>query len=438
MSLLKIINKHFLDIRQGGSLVLFRKIKTLFLYQVNFSKLILNSVWAIPTVIIIRCLKPWVLIRIGTISSDRIGHFVPDVSLRWAEFKGKLTNHIDLYWLPNHTCNNQWETMVRRNFNVAWFFYYLYKWNKLFPGGLKHHIPHNTSRFRDTGGLIAKTGAHLEFLQEEENKAKNWMKKQGWKDKDPFVCLLVRDSSFLDSGDNQGKWNYHNYRDTSLENYIPAIEWLADQGIWVFRMGKIMKKPLLTNHPHIIDYSFHEDKCDFLDIWLFARCTLCISTGTGPDMISQIYQRPILMLNYIPLRGIWTWCNITTYPKHLFWGNSSKELSLIEQLNKYPFVMSQDYQKAKIRIVDLNEEEILEAVMEKWSMLKGTWEPQPGDKERQEEFWRQLKTCKEYKSEIFNSPAFSKQFGFIHPNARFGYSFLRRNPKFLEIKDSSR
>ena len=53
------------------------------------------------------------------------------------------------------------------------------------------------------------------------------------------------------------------------------------------------------------------------------------------------------MLNYIPIRGIWTWCDTTTYPKHLFNINSNKEISLEEQLNRYPFSFSQDYQKAK-------------------------------------------------------------------------------------------
>ena len=418
-------------------MVLNRKMKIFFYYQLNFSKLIINSIWAIPTIIILRCLNNLVLIRIGTISSDRIGHFVPDASIRWAEIQEKMKNHIDLFWLPKSTCNSQWETMVRRNFNVSWLFYYLYKWNRLLPGGEKNNIPHNKTRFRDTSGLISKTGAKLEFLSDEENKAKNWMKKIGWKEGDPFVCLLVRDSSFLNSENKQGEWNHHNYRDSYIETYMPAIKWLADQGIWVFRMGKIMGTPLSTNHSHIIDYAFNNEKSDFLDVWLFAKCTLCISTGTGPDTISQIFQRPILMLNYIPIRGMWTWCDTTTYPKHLFNINSNKEISLEEQLNRYPFSFSQDYQKAKIRIVDLTEEEILEAVAEKWSMLEGTWIPQAGDHERQSEFWRQLKTCKEYKCGVYNSPAFSKQFGYIHPKARLGYSFLRRSPEFLEKKYTS-
>ena len=46
------------------------------------------------------------------------------------------------------------------------------------------------------------------------------------------------------------------------------MEWLADQGVWVLRMGKIMERPIPTEHPRIVDYAFEPNKSDFLDIWL--------------------------------------------------------------------------------------------------------------------------------------------------------------------------
>ena len=47
------------------------------------------------------------------------------------------------------------------------------------------------------------------------------------------------------------------------------------------------------------DINYLSDKNDFMDIWLFAHCTACISTGTGLDLLSVVYNRPILLLNYI-------------------------------------------------------------------------------------------------------------------------------------------
>jgi len=51
------------------------------------SRLLVNllySVWAIPCVLIIRLLRPIILIRIGTFFSGRIGHFAIDSGMQWA------------------------------------------------------------------------------------------------------------------------------------------------------------------------------------------------------------------------------------------------------------------------------------------------------------------------------------------------------------------
>jgi hypothetical protein len=36
------------------------------------------------------------------------------------------------------------------------------------------------------------------------------------------------------------------------------------------RMGRIAAKPIPIRHRRVVDYAFHPDRSDFLDIWLFA------------------------------------------------------------------------------------------------------------------------------------------------------------------------
>ena len=45
---------------------------------------ILHGIWAIPVVGIIRIISPVLLIRLGTLRSDRIGHFVADAGQQFA------------------------------------------------------------------------------------------------------------------------------------------------------------------------------------------------------------------------------------------------------------------------------------------------------------------------------------------------------------------
>ena len=132
---------------------------------------------------------------------------------------------------------------------------------------------------RDKHGLLSKTSKQMSFLQEEENEAKAWLRNHGWKDGMPFVCLLVRDSAYL-IRDPIHKWTkehsyYHTYRDSDILTYVQAAEYLAEQGIWVLRMGKIPEEPIPIQHPKIIDYAFHPENNDLLDVWLFANCDFC-------------------------------------------------------------------------------------------------------------------------------------------------------------------
>ena len=79
------------------------------------------------------------------------------------------------------------------------------------------------------------------------------------------------------------------------------MEWLADEMVWVLRMGKLMHKPISSNHPRIIDYAFHPERSELLDIWLFANCTGCISTSTGIDSVSHMYGIPMLFVNQMSI-----------------------------------------------------------------------------------------------------------------------------------------
>ena len=50
----------------------------------NFFKLPFY-IFAIPMILLIRLIRPWILIRLGSISSQRIGHFAGDVEVYLCE-----------------------------------------------------------------------------------------------------------------------------------------------------------------------------------------------------------------------------------------------------------------------------------------------------------------------------------------------------------------
>ncbi|SVE51594.1 uncharacterized protein METZ01_LOCUS504448, partial [marine metagenome] len=69
MGMMQFIKGHAKDFQQGGTTV--SKIKLLFREIFKLPLYIL----AIPTVLIIRLIRPWLLVRLGGLISTRIGHF---------------------------------------------------------------------------------------------------------------------------------------------------------------------------------------------------------------------------------------------------------------------------------------------------------------------------------------------------------------------------
>lgn len=376
----------------------------------------LNAAWAIPAVLLIRILKPFVHIRVGLLRADRMGHYPQDTAEWCARLQMSETNIIELFWSENYS-NLQWKKMVDRSpLRVYDCLKYVAFWNKKIPGGRNHSRLGSLTKSRDIEGLYQQYDVKIPFLDQENDKAKKWLMSQGWTEGEPFVCLLVRDDAYLNQCSlhkNNNDWSYHNYRNSDLDTYIKATEWLAGQGVWVLRMGKMVQKPFKTKHPRIIDYAFNNQKSDLLDVWLFANCSAVISTGTGIDAVSEVYGVPIIFVNILPLRYIHSYSYSTWVSKRLYWRANNKALTLIESI-KYSFLHSSQYDDYGIEIVDLSENEILASVKEFWSRINGEYHETEKVKALQNKFWKTLKSY----------PGFSEFQGTIHSKCSVDSTWL--------------
>jgi len=212
-------------------------------------------------------------------------------------------------------------------------------------------------------------------------------------------------------------WSYHNYRDSDIDTYLPAIQWLAEQGVWVIRMGRLVARPLPSGMRHVIDYAFDHGKSDLLDIWLFANCTGCVSTACGPDVVSVVYEKPLLFVNALPLGLSLSWGKSIWVPKPLRWAKSGRALSVSEHLSN-SWLTVNEYERAGIAIVDLSSAEITAAVKEFWMRICGCWA------ENEEDRLRQL----HYLNTFVKWPEFSTYHGWLNSDARVGTAWLRSTP----------
>ncbi len=383
-----------------------------------------NYFWALPVLVVIRLVRPLVLIRFTTLNSSRIGHFTMDSCYYLATLPKSTHLHRTFHWFALHSfsCNQQWFKMISRKLYIRSWVKYFCVLNQKMPGGAAHVIPPLVGS-RPFDGMFQKDVPRFEFLPEENKWATQWLEKRGWKLGEPFICLLIRDPAYLQRqphfikfGYKSEHWDYHNYRDTDSDTYSRAVEYLVSKGFWVVRMGQFAEKPLKTAGLRVIDYPFVNDQNDLMDIWLTLNCKLFISNSSGLDILLDAYNKaPSLIVNGLPLWQHNSWHDANWYPKNLRWKHSKAFLTLEEHL-QHGYMSSPDYAAAGIDVVDLTPEELLLAVTEQIERMTGSWIEGSGEKERQDNFWRLLKELKH----------FHLYHGWIHPNARVCANFLKQ------------
>lgn len=379
----------------------------------------INAVWVIPCLLLIRIIRPWCLVRMGTLISERSGHFVIDAALYLAQGENSSlgTCSIDLFWFREPTCNAQWARMVRRQMIARWWVRYLIFFNDLIPGGTPHKL-YSTHGSRDIDGVLPRTSVRFTFLTKEDVAAKSWLYRHGWRDGEPFVCLLARDSAYLSMNslhlkNTNDQSIRHSHRDTDIFTYSYAVQSLLNAGHWIIRMGKTAHERFPLHHSKLIDYPFADDQDDLLDIWLSANCSFFISTGTGIDMVPVAYGRPVVFVNYIPLSHLCSYANSLLVPKTLRWKNGGRALSLYEHL-QHDYLSSEQYDRAGITVEDLSSSQIHDAVTECKLRLAGSWVETEEQRIRQSRFWEKLAAW----------PDFRRLHGFIHPESRIGSAWL--------------
>lgn len=430
---MKILNYIFFDLNKNYLHTLSKRLRLQYLLSwlikksIQINKRLINAIWAIPFVVIIRIIRPIKVIKIGQITSHRIGHFISDA---WYEIIIKKTekNSEFVIWATTSICNYAWYKIIKRHLFIRTYFESIYYWNSLIPGG-KHHSIDTLKHSRDKFGKFEQNSFRVLFSKKETNFCLDWLKSYGWQENEQFICILNRDSKYLrlnshfatGSFQPPNFYDYHSYRNSSIATFEKSIEYLLQNNFWVIRMGREAEEKIRIKNSKLIDYPFETSKSDLLDIWLFSNCTGCISTGSGIDYLSWIQRIPSLVLNYIPIKYVHLNFNCITVPKNLYWKQNLKELKLSEYLNQSYF-NTNDYLRHDIVVKDLNDDEILDAVKEFILRLKGFEIIDEIDDVNQKKFKEILKTQEDY----------NQIHGFINKSFKIGNTWLKtKDEKFF-------
>jgi putative glycosyltransferase (TIGR04372 family) len=379
---------HISAIKKKGSKEFFRKTRVLKILIIEITWFIIFLPFSICVLFIIRALSPILIIRLDRLRSWRIGHYADNPDLYLCEKKNGI-NHgsirtLDIWFDRTKPCNFQLRIMLKRVINIypRWLVQPVHILNNYLPGGEKHNIPKTTCDNVDVLNLIHNScsSSHFEFTTEEEDRGKIELKKIGIKYKSKFVCLIVRDSAYLEHQKIENStgvdWSYHDYRDTEIHNYELAINELVKNGYYVIRMGVKVNTKLSTKHPMIIDYATNGMRSDFMDIYLGAKCEFCISTSTGYDSVPRLFRRPVVIVNQPHVERFYSWLSdaVTIFQK-VRDVNTGKYLSLksIIESGIGAFGTTNEFVENGVELIENTPEEIKDAVVEMMLRLNGKW-----------------------------------------------------------------
>ncbi len=266
----------------------------------------------------------------------------------------------------------------------------------------------------------------ISFTEQEKLSGKELLEKMGINKGDWFICFHVRDEAYVNSLLKKGDSRY-TYRNSTLKNIFPALEYVTTQGGYTLRMGaKVHEKIPELHNQKIIDYSTLY-RTGLGDIYLPAKCKFFVGTGSGVASIAEIFNVPEVRINFVPLNPLIPDYTLNHFPPgkmDLFipkkiWSKEKKRFLTFKEELEFDLNFTfdtEDYEKAGLVPVENTAEEILAVTKEMNQRLEETWKSKPEDEELQRRF-RALFTLE---GKPYNFPA------------RIGAQFLRENEELLD------
>lgn len=384
-------------------------------------RIMLSYIATLPVLLILLLLRPFILIRVGELRTDAIGHLAMNQELYLCELDKGLhpPQAFDIFFFSScSVVNYQLIKMWSDRLRINRFAYYVYKAVNFYPGFKRHFFNTNS---RDKYGILNDSKPHLSFTQDDIELGEADLLNMDIRGKD-YICILARDEAYKKAIEPEIDRSYHSYNNVDVNTYVPAIEKLANRGYHVLRMGSVVGKKIKSSHPRIIDYATNGKRTDFLDIYISANCRFFISNGSGLDNVPKIFGRPILYVNSIPLEYVHAerHCYLEIFKK-LWMRDEHRFMTFREILESGVgrFLTTAQYEKCNLEIVDNTPEEIEAAALEMDDRLKGTWHTTEEDDELQRQFWS-----------LFKQSEINRVF-----LSRIGAEFLRQNRELLPMSE---
>lgn len=198
-----------------------------------------------------------------------------------------------------------------------------------------------------------------------------------------FVCLHSREGGYSPADEH-----LHSYRNSRIENYVPAAEALVERGLYCVRMGDPSMRPM-PKVKGVVDYANSGMQSDWLDLFLCARCEFFVGNTSGLYFLAQAFGVPCCLANLLPMSAsLGSGPHDIGIPKLLWSEALHRYLSFPEVLAspKADYRFSELYRQERLLPVENDAGDIRDLVLEMHDRIEGRCCYSEDDEERQRTF----------------------------------------------------
>lgn len=333
----------------------------------RLAKYILNVIYLIPAVVL-RIFN----FRVPIFSHWRIGHLMsdPDSYLK-EERLGLRPKHRVIMLAPRQQVVNQAFIGYLRQ-------YFIVVTSPMIVRLLRPLSWHPLTRF-DTSRYSKTTYETVDYLKiqalwvnrpplfkinpEDSCRGQKALEKIGVPSGTWFVCVHSREGGY-----NPADEHVHSYRNSRIEDYLMAIEYIISRGGMCIRMGDPTMRPAPIMEG-LVDYANHPIRCDWLDLYIAANCRFFLGSSSGAFVMSPVFGVPVACANMVPLSAVFPWSKKDIgIPKLYKEASSGRLLSFKEILDSSGtgYWASAEFMAAGIELVNNSPEEIRDLAIEQF------------------------------------------------------------------------
>ena len=228
--------------------------------------------------------------------SSRIGHFLSFLDISYfdqqKDYKKIFINDATIC---NQVIYQKFQAKGFKFYNNWYLKYFVYV-NVLINKFLISNDLIQSLTEKDNQGLLLNKPPLFTFSKDEEKTGKLFLRQFNLEE-NQYICFHNRDSAYTSKYlSNTRDWSYHNYRDFSVKDFYPTLEYFA-KDYKMLRMGCITEENIKLQNNNIIDYANSNHQNDFLDLYLIAKAKFFIVGDTGINHIARTFHKPYCHIN---------------------------------------------------------------------------------------------------------------------------------------------